>query len=160
MRKSTLVVILACGLVIVGCNRRRGSDSEGGNPLGANAVGPGTSPAQSHIRRGAERMVDQNLLDQIALVCFQYGLENNGRCPASKEELIGLLKGFPGKYIQALQEDWIVFVPKARTDSNMIILYEKHVFQASNNRLVAYGDRHVKLLSEPEFQEAKKAQGF
>jgi hypothetical protein len=137
-----------------------GGQEIAGNPLGANAVGPGNAPAQSHIRRGAEALVDKGLLKNIALACVQYGAFNNGRCPGTKEELIAEIKTFGPKFVQAIKEDWLIFVPRAPLDSNHIILYEKHMFELRQNRLVAFGDGHIDMMNEVDFQAAKKAQGF
>jgi hypothetical protein len=137
-----------------------GGQENAGNPLAANAVGPGNSPAQSHIRRGAEALVDKGLLKNIALACVQYGAFNNGRCPGTKEELIAEIKTFGPKFVQAIKEDWLIFVPRAPLDSNHIILYEKHMFELRQNRLVAFGDGHIDMMNEVDFQAAKKAQGF
>jgi hypothetical protein len=126
-----------------------------GNPL---QVGVGQAPAQGDIRRGAERQIDQNLLTQIGKYYIQFNLENN-RSPSSVEELLATMKDAPGNFRQALQDGWIVLVPNAPTTSNTVILYEKNVYQKNNNRLAAFGDGHVVLMPEPEFQAALKSGG-
>jgi hypothetical protein len=127
----------------------------GGNPI---TSGIGRAPAQGDIRRGAERQVDQNLLSETAKFYIQFNLENN-HSPANVDELVNYMRGAPGKFTQALKDGWIVMVPNARTSSNTVILYEKHVYQKANNRLAAFGDGHVQLMAEPEFQAALKAGG-
>jgi hypothetical protein len=127
----------------------------GGNPLTA---GIGQAPAQGDIRRGVERQVDQNLLTETAKYYIQFNLENN-RSPANVDELVNYMRDAPGKFTQALKDGWIVMVPGARTSSGTVILYEKNVYQKWNNRLAAFGDGHVKLMPEAEFQTALKSGG-
>lgn len=127
----------------------------GGNPITSDI---GRAPAQGDIRRGAERQVDQNLLSETAKFYIQFNLENN-HSPATVDELVRYMTGAPAKFTQALKDGWIVMVPNAKTSSNTVILYEKHVYQKANNRLAAFGDGHVQLMSEPEFQVALKAGG-
>jgi hypothetical protein len=162
--------LLLVALCLTGCRKPAGGNANpgggqnqpaapqpnpAGNPL---QVGVGQAPAQGDIRRGAERQIDQNLLTQIGMYYIQFNLENN-RSPSSVEELLATMKDAPGKFRQALQDGWIVMVPGAPTTSNTVILYEKNVYQKNNNRLAAFGDGHVVLMQEPDFQAALKSGG-
>jgi hypothetical protein len=168
--RFTALVLLPVALCVTGCRRPAAGNANppggqnqpapaepnrAGNPL---QVGPGHAPAQGDIRRGGERMIDQNLLTEIGKYYIQFNLENN-RSPSSVEELLATMKDAPGKFRQALQDGWIVMVPKAPTTSNTVILYEKNVYEKNNNRLAAFGDGHVVLMQEPDFQAALKAGG-
>jgi hypothetical protein len=144
-----------------GCKKKSKGDSDpdgdSGNPITRN-IGNPKQPATNDIQRGAEKQVDQNALREIAKVYIQFELENN-RTPATVDELLGAMRGFPAQHINMLKDGWLVMVPNARLTPNTIILYEKNVYQKWNNRVVAFGDGHVATMSDPDFQAALNGRG-
>jgi hypothetical protein len=157
-----MILIFAILLALGGCKKKpRGdsppSDPDGdtGNPITRNI---GKTPARNDIQRGAERQVNQAALEQIAKVYIQFELENN-RSPATVDELLGAMRGFPAQHIDMLKDGWLVMVPNARPTASTVILYEKNVYQKWNQRLAAFGDGHVAMMQEPDFQAALRASG-
>ncbi len=160
--RTLLLLAVLCASGVSGCgkkNAKSGSDSDEGtgNPITNQHIG--ATPADNDVLRGAQRQIVQNALEEIATVYIQLNLDNN-RSPADKDELLANIKTFPFDWQKALKDGSIVMVvPKARLTANTVILYEKNEYKKWNNRVAAFGDGHVKLMPESDFQAALKAGG-
>ncbi len=160
-----IVVVLMAMLMpaLIGCAKKKKAEAEAEaparNPLN---VQPGGPPAQGVIRRGAQRQVNQQLLRSIGQYYVLFRTER-GRDPKDLQEFLAYLNSDPNarsaNVPQALESGWVVMVFTPNISSNQVLAYEKEAFQQFQNRLVLFGDGNsVKLLTEPDFQAALKAQ--
>jgi|SRR5579884_674659 len=157
-----LLALLMSAPSMIGCAKKKKADAEtetpAQNPLKPQ---PGGAPVQGVVRRGAQRQVNQQLLRDISQYYMLFRTER-GRDPQNLEEFLSYLKSDPNartaKVPDALESGWVVMVFTPNISGNQVLAYEKEAFQEFQNRLVLFGDGSVKLMTEPEFQEALKAQ--
>jgi hypothetical protein len=160
-----IVVLLAALMLVlpsIGCAKKKkveaGSEAPVQNPLKPQ---PGGAPAQGVVRRGAQRQVNQQLLRDISQYYMLFRTER-GRDPQNLDEFLTYVKSDPNartaKVPDALESGWVVMVFTPNISGNQVLAYEKEAFQQFQNRLVLFGDGSVKLMVEPEFQAALKAQ--
>jgi len=158
-----LLAILMLAPTWIGCAKKKKAEAEAEaptkNPLN---VQPGGPPAQGVVRRGAQRQVNQQLLRNIGQYYVLFRTER-GRDPKDLQEFLAYLNSDPNARSahvpQALESGWVVMVFTPNISGNQVLAYEKEAFQEFQNRLVLFGDGNsVKLLTEPEFQAALKAQ--
>jgi hypothetical protein len=161
-----LLSMLLVGTPLIGCAKKKPAKSETvqaetvtENPL---RPSPGGAPAQGVVRRGAQRQVNQQLLRNIGQYHALFRTEN-GRSPRDMQEFLAYVKNDPNARTanvpQALESGWVVMVFTHEPSANAVLAYEKEAFQTFQNRLVLLGDGNsVKLMTEPEFQAALKAQ--
>lgn len=126
---------------------------------GAGCVKVDTEPATdqkpgvgAHVARGKERQENQNLLRQIALLYQIYHTNLGGARPDLEAFKEGIRKEARKEY-EALQEGRFVMRPITNLGSTTVLAYEKDP-DLNGNRLVAFADATVKLMSEQEFQAA------
>ena len=159
-----IVVLLAALMLLlplIGCakkNKAAAPETPAANPLKPQQGG---APAQGVIRRGAQRQVNQQLLRDIGQYYMLFRTER-GRDPQNLEEFLTYLKSDPNartaKVPDVLESGWVVmnFIPNI--SGGQVLAYEKEAFQQFQNRLVLFADGSVKLMVEPDFQAALKAQ--
>jgi hypothetical protein len=119
----------------------------------------GGAPAQGVVRRGAQRQVNQNVLENLGKYYELYRTEN-GRPPRTVQELRAYLQTDPNArfLVEAIDKDWIVFRLDPPPNSNQVMAYEKEEFAEFHNRLVLFGGGAVQLMTDAEFQKALKGQ--
>lgn len=113
------------------------------------------------IPRGMDIQEVKNVLKQLGLAYQNYTLTNN-KPPHNREALRPLYEN-SATIDAALTDGWLVFIwnasPQQMTQgtSNTLLAYER---DADNKglRVVLYGDGHVDVLNEAEFQAAPRAQ--
>jgi hypothetical protein len=160
-RMVVMLSVVAVAASSIGCTKKNDAaapETPAGNPLKGEPGGP---PAQSVIRRGAQRQVNQNLLRNIGQYYVLYRTEK-GRDPQDLQEFLTYLKSDPNaraaKIPDVLESGWVVMVFTPNMSGHQVLAYEKEAFQEFQNRLVLFADGSVKLMVEPEFQAALKAQ--
>jgi hypothetical protein len=160
-RIAVLLAALTLVLPLIGCAKEKKaaeSEAPAQNPLKPQ---PGGAPAQGVVRRGAQRQVNQQLLRDIGQYYMLFRTER-GRDPQNLEEFLTYLKSDPNartaKVPDALESGWVVMNFTPNISGDQVLAYEKEAFQQFQNRLVLFGDGSVKLMVEPEFQAALKAQ--
>ncbi len=160
-----VVVMFAAWILLApmsGCAKKQKAEAEAEapakNPLKPQPGGP---PAQNVVQRGAQRQENQQLFRNIGQYYMLFRTER-GRDPQNMEEFLTYVKSDPNarnaKMPEALEGGWIVMVFVPNISGNQVLAYEKEAFQQFQNRLVLFGDGSVKLMTEPEFQAALKAQ--
>jgi hypothetical protein len=143
-------------LALVGCNRNRGPDTESQeNPIKPNLSG---GAAQGAVRAGAQRQVNQNILQSIGQYYNLYRTEN-GRPPKNLTEFKQYVVSDPNarNVAQALDKDWLVMVFPANPTSNSVIAYEKEEVQIQHNHLVLLAGGSVQRMSASELEQALRS---
>lgn len=153
----------ACGALTImvamftGCKHHRDPSTESQeNPLKPNLSG---GAAQGAVQRGVQRQVNQNIMKNLG-TCFTFFRTERNRPPRNLEEFKTYVKSDPDyrREAEALENGWVVMVFPGNPTSSTVVGYEKEVFKLHNNRLVVFGDGHVEMMVDPEFQEALKRQ--
>jgi hypothetical protein len=152
-------VVLVLVLVLAGCRDRKKDTAPEpqGNPLRPDPAGG--APAQGVVRRGAQRQVNTNLLENFGKYYELYRTEN-GRPVRTLQEFRAYLASDPNaRYlVEAIDKDWIVFRLDPPPNTNQVLAYEKEEFEQFHNRLVLFGGGAVKLMTDGEFRQALMAQ--
>jgi hypothetical protein len=155
VRGWTMAAALIVTLTVLGCKKPKPTEEEGGeNPL---KYKPGGAAAEGAVRRGAARQVNQNLLRSV-MQYYQLYQTENGKPPKDLATFKAYVQSDPNarQVYQALDEGWLVMTLPPHPPSAQLLAYEKEPFKAFNNRLILFRDGAVKLVYEPEFQEALK----
>ena len=112
------LLILTLALTSAGC-RRKAADADAPperNPL---MPVPGQAPAQSDVRRGGERQLNQSSMRQILLFYTQY-CDTNGSPPKTLEEFLNYIKTDGRTEYQLLQAGTVVLVLNVRPSSSQV----------------------------------------
>jgi hypothetical protein len=144
-------------LALAGCFRNRPSPTESTeNPIKPNVSG---GAAQGAVRAGAQRQVNQNLMQSIGQYYNLYRTEN-GRVPRNLEEFKEYVKSDPNarNVAQALEKGWLIMVFPANPGSNSIIGYEKEEVQIQHTHLVVCAGGQVLRMTGPELEQALRGQ--
>jgi hypothetical protein len=152
-----LLPAVCLALTLVGCNRNRGPSTESQeNPIKPNLSG---GAAQGAVRAGAQRQVNQNLMQSIGQYYNLYRTEN-GRPPRNVAEFTEYVQSDPNarNVAQALQKEWLVMVFPNNPGSNSIIGYEKEEVQIQHNHLVVFADGHILRMTTAELDQALRNQ--
>jgi hypothetical protein len=146
-------------LVLAGCHssKKDTAPEPQGNPLRPDAAGG--APAQGAVRRGAQRVVNEELLRQFGIYYNAYRSEK-GNVPRTLDEFRNYLKEDPNarNQVLAIDKGWLVWVFDPPPNSNQVLAYEKDEFQLWHNRLVLLGGGAVQMMTLDDFQAALKGQ--
>ena len=156
----TIGAILLLALTLTGCRGKK-KDPEPepeGNPLRPDPAGGGG--AKNDVQRGAQRMVNQNLMRNLGQFYTLYKTDNSFRPPRTVEEFKTFLKTDPNarNELAALDKGWVVLVLDPPPSGHQVLAYEKDVYQKWNNRLVLFEDGSVEMMEDTAFQKALKGQ--
>jgi hypothetical protein len=150
-------LIVALALTLTGCPKKKKDDAPEpqGNPLRPDPAGG--APAQGAVKRGAQRVVNQSLLEQFGIYYAAYQTDN-GRPPRTLAEFRDYLARDPNarNQVAAIDKDWIVWRLDPAPNANQVLAYEKDEFNLWHNRLVLLGGGAVQMMTTDEFQAALK----
>ncbi len=150
-------VALLLVLAPVGCHKSKKDTAPEpqGNPLRPDPSGG--APARSVVQRGAQRPVNQNVLENFGKYYELYRSEN-GRPPKTVQEFRAYIQSDPNArfLVEAIDKDWVVFRLDPPPSSNQVLAYEKEEFEQFHNRLVLFGGGAVQMTTDAEFREALK----
>ncbi len=104
-----------------------------------------------HIKRGKERLVNQNDLNQLALLCFQYYQD---QAPADLQQLKSMIQKDAPNIYRKIDQGQIVLLHHKKITSDMVIAYEKEP-DLNGKQLAAMGDgKSVNSMTAAELQKA------
>jgi hypothetical protein len=155
-----LGVVVLLILPLAGCNHKKKDQpapEPQGNPLKPDAAGG--APAQGAVRRGAQRVVNQELLRDFGQYYQAYKTEDaNGQPPRTLAQFRSYLQRDANarNLVGAIDKEWVVFNLDPPPSGGQVLAYEKEEFELHHNRLVLFGDGSVKMMTTPEFQAALK----
>lgn len=164
----TLSHILGVGLVLLlvlaptGCKSHKDEpeppDTQR-NPIIAAGDPAGGPPAANDAQRGAQRIAIENLMTNL-YVYYTTFRDEKGHPPRTREEFKAYLETQPEarNLATALGRDWLVLRLDPPPGFNQVLAYEKDPYKKWNNRIVLKGGGAVKMMDDPEFQAALKAQ--
>jgi hypothetical protein len=156
-----LGVTLALLMSPAGCGSKKkqaeGPPEPRGNPLAQDPAGG--APAQAPVQRGAQRVVNQDLLRNFGVYYTAYRTEK-GAPPRTVDEFRAYLKEDPNarNMVAAIDKGWIVWLLDPPPGGSQILAYEKDEFQLWHNRLVLFADGSVQMMLTADFQAALKRQ--
>jgi hypothetical protein len=159
-----LTVVLLLLPPLAGCNRKKKEEpppdpAPQGNPLKPDAAGG--APAQGAVRRGAQRVVNQELLRDFGQYYAAYKTDDqNGQPPRTVDQFRNYLAHDPNarNLVTAIDKGWVEWRLDPPPAGSQVLAYEKDEFQLWHNRLVLFGDGSVKMMVNDEFQQALKGQ--
>lgn len=150
-------LILALALAPTGCHKRKKDTAPEpqGNPLKPDQAGG--APAQGAVQRGAQRVVNQDLLRNFGIYYAAYRTEN-GRPPRTLDEFRTYLAGDPNarNQVAAIDKGWIVWRLDPPPSGSQVLAYEKDDFKLWHNRLVLFADGAVQMMVQDDFEKALK----
>ncbi len=153
-------LIVALALAPTACHKKKADpapEEPQRNPLKPDPAGG--APAQGMVQRGAQRVVNEELLRNFGQYYASFKTEDpNGRPPRTVQQFRGYLAQDPNarNLVTAIDKDWVVFRLDPPPGANQVLAYEKDEFQGWHNRLVLLGDGSVKMMVDAEFQAALK----
>jgi hypothetical protein len=156
-------LIVALALTVAGCHRKKPDappppEEPKGNPLKPDPAGGGG--ARNDVQRGAQRMVNQNLMRNMGQFFVAYKSDHEDRPPRTAAEFKAYLQADPNASNEAaaLDKGWVELVLDPPPTGHQVLAYEKDVYQKWNNRLVLFADGSVEMMLDPDFQKALKGQ--
>jgi hypothetical protein len=155
-------LIVALALTVAGCHRKKAdapppADEPKGNPLRPDPAGG--APAQGAVQRGAQRVVNQELLRNFGQYYAAFKTDNtDGRPPRTVQEFRAYLAQDPNarNLVGAIDKDWVVFRLDPPPNGSQVLAYEKDDFKLWHNRLVLFADGSVRMMVQDEFEQAMK----
>src|SRR5690348_9743414 len=125
-RILALGVVLALVVPLTGCHRNKKAEppEPQGNPLKPDPSGG--APARGVVQRGAQRQVNQNVLENFGKYYELYRGEK-GRPPKTVQEFRAYLQEDPNArfLVQAIDKDWVVFRMDPPPSASQVLAYEK-----------------------------------
>src|SRR5947209_4011675 len=128
---------LVLALLLTGCSGRHRDEEKGtapaegaGGPIIPNPAGGGAGGAGGAVRRGAQRLVNQNLMEQLGLAYVN--CKNEKGAPKTLDEFHAYLASSPDYkvLVDALDKGWLVMILDPPPSSNQVLAYEKEEYQA------------------------------
>ncbi len=154
-------LVVALVLTLYGCHKKKSDppapEEPQRNPLHQDPAGG--APAQAPVQRGAQRVVNEELLRNFGQFYQAFKTDDpNGRPPRTVAEFRTYLTQDPNarNLVAAIDKDWVVFRLDPPPSGSQVLAYEKDEYQAWHNRLVLLGDGSVKMMVDSEFQAALK----
>jgi hypothetical protein len=159
-----LTVVLLLLPPLAGCNRKKKQEEEpppapAGNPLNVDRAGG--APAQGAVRRGAQRVVNQELLRDFGQYYAAYKTDDqNGQPPRTVDQFRNYLARDPNarNLVTAIDKGWVEWRLDPPPAGSQVLAYEKDEFQLWHNRLVLFGDGSVAMKTTAQLEDLLKAQ--
>jgi hypothetical protein len=153
-----LGVGLILALTLTGCHKKKDATPEPqGNPLRPDPAGG--APAQGAVQRGAQRVVNQELLRNFGQYYASFKTDDpNGQPPRTLKQFRDYLAQDPNarNLVAAIDKDWVVFRLDPPPLGSQVLAYEKDEFKLWNNRLVLFADGSVQMMLTADFEAALK----